>query len=62
VPGFSDPENDDFAPGLNGRFDQVDSANETCSQSLTKPLKFGDFQVEHTSGLFNVVHRYIIVG
>jgi hypothetical protein len=29
---------------------------------LTKPLKFGNFQVEHTSGLFNVVHRYIIVG
>jgi hypothetical protein len=25
-------------------------------------LEFGNFQVEHTNSLFNVVHRYIIVG
>jgi hypothetical protein len=25
-------------------------------------LEFGNFQIEHTNSLFNVVHRYIIVG
>ena len=27
-----------------------------------QPLQLGNFQIKHTCGLFNVIHRFIIVG
>jgi len=37
--------------------DQIDRANELFTQPLPKAPKLGYFQIEHTCGLFKIVHR-----
>jgi hypothetical protein len=62
VAGFPDPENDHLAASFDRLFNQIDGTGEALAQPAAEPLEFGNFQIEHTNSLFNVFHRYIIVG
>ena len=62
VAGFSDAEDDDLAARFDRFFDQIDRAGKLSSEPSAQPLELGNFQIKHTSGLFNVIHRSMIVG
>ena len=62
LPGLADAEDDDFSSRFDRFFDQLDGVGEILIQPLPQSLQFKDLDIENASGLFKIVHRYIIVG
>ena len=53
VSGFPHTEDDHFSPSLDRCSDELDRASELLTEPLPQPLELGNFQIEHTCGLFN---------
>ena len=58
---FPHAEHHDFAARLDRLLDQVDRLGKIVVQAVAQPLELKNLHVENASGLFQIVHRPVIV-
>ena len=56
---LTDSDNNHFAPRIDRLLNQFNGPGEIFAQTFPQSLELKNFYIQHTSGLFKVVHRSI---